>query len=53
MYEDLLAVQQDSEQAAKSPKEWLVFSYDSKGRQLKSGLNVGNSMPSEKTLFSA
>lgn len=42
---DLLAVQQDAVQASKSTKEWLVYAYDTNGRLLKSGLNIGNNIP--------
>lgn len=42
---DLVAVEQDAIQASKNPKEWIVYSYDNFGRQLKSGLNVGNTLP--------
>lgn len=49
---DQLVVEQDAVQAAKSTKEWLVSLYDANGRLLKTGLNVGGSVPNlENPMF--
>ncbi len=41
---DLVAAEQDANQAALNPKEWIVSSYDVYGRLLKSGLYKGNTL---------
>ncbi len=41
---DLVAAEQDANQAALNPKEWIVSSYDVYGRLLKYGLFKGNTL---------